>query len=255
MEDKLGDDGDRAGAEDGDAWRSVAVHDLNGLIGVILMAADELEATASGDDVTELVKEIQYAAGRAGALTATLGSSGASAADPGRVDLRSLVSELRPALARLCGERIELETDVPDGPFVVSARAAIERAIFNLVKNSVESLAGPGAIELGLSTRFFDAAVPRAEAGLYAEVLPPPASGEYVVLSVSDDGAGMPIHLPRRALERRFSTKGPAEDGRGLGLASVREAVDDAGGGLVLSSTPGVGTRFDLYFEVASTVT
>ena len=220
------------------------------------MAADELEATASGDEVTELVKEIQYAAGRAGALTATLGSSGASAADPGRVDLRSLVSELRPALARLCGERIELETDVPDGAFVVCGESRrIERAIFNLVKNSVESLAGPGAITLCLTTRFFDAAVPRAEAGLYAEVLPPPASGEYVVLSVSDDGAGMPIHLPRRALERRFSTKGAAEDGRGLGLASVREALDDAGGGLVLSSTPGVGTRFDLYFEVASAVT
>jgi len=238
--------------EENESWRSTAAHDLNGLIGVILLAADELEATASDQSVTELVKEIQYAAGRAGALTETLSSSGPTVAVPDSVDLRALVAELQPALARLCGERIALKIDVPDRPHEVRGEGRrIERAIFNLVKNSVESLAGPGTIELGFSVRFFDAAVPRAEAGLYAEVLPPPASGEYVVLSVSDDGAGMPIHLPRRALESKFSTKGSSDDGRGLGLASVREALDDAGGGLVLSSTPGVGTRFDLYFQVA----
>lgn len=76
--------------------------------------------------------------------------------------------------------------------------------------------------------------------------LPP---GDYLRLSVSDDGVGMDAETAARAFEPFFSTK---FTGRGLGLAVVMGVVRSHGGGVAVTSAPGAGTHFDVYLPVAT---
>ncbi|MEA2374574.1 MAG: hypothetical protein QOD53_1037, partial [Thermoleophilaceae bacterium] len=76
---------------------------------------------------------------------------------------------------------------------------------------------------------------------------PPP--GDYVVLSVSDDGAGMESEVAARAFEPFFTTK-PKGAGTGLGLATVYGTVTQAGGGAEIESEPGGGTTVRVYLPI-----
>jgi CheY-like chemotaxis protein len=96
---------------------------------------------------------------------------------------------------------------------------------------------GGGRIEVGIAS---------ARAGLVA-LAERPGAGHHVNLWVLDDGAGMDDATRLRAFDPFFTTK-PSGAGTGLGLAVVHGIVQAHDGAITLDSTPGVGTRFDLYF-------
>jgi CheY-like chemotaxis protein len=103
----------------------------------------------------------------------------------------------------------------------------------NLVVNARDALPQGGTITITTRSQTFDEADCRAR----LDVSP----GAHVLLSVSDDGLGMPPEVKARAFEPFFTTKGPGK-GTGLGLAMVYGAVKQAGGAIELDSEPGRGT-------------
>jgi CheY-like chemotaxis protein len=77
-------------------------------------------------------------------------------------------------------------------------------------------------------------------------------AGSYLRLSISDTGHGMDEEVRQRIFDPYFTTKGP-DEGTGLGLAVVYGIVEDLSGGITVSSNPGVGTTFQVFFPITET--
>ncbi len=133
---------------------------------------------------------------------------------------------------------IDLEADllnISGSPFHLS------KTIMNLVSNAAEAMPQKGLVSLTTCNRYLD----RPANGY--EVVP---EGEYVVLTVSDSGAGISPNDLHRIFEPFYTKKTMGRSGTGLGMAVVWGTMKDQGGFIDVQSTPGQGTRFDLYFPV-----
>ena len=133
------------------------------------------------------------------------------------------------ALYREAHPRIAFEAGLPDGPLIVKCDAGLAaRALSNLLKNAVEAIEsrrdgdGPGRIEITVED----------------------ADG-HAVISVEDNGRGLPGTAPRRLTEPYVTTR---EKGTGLGLAIVKKIMEDHNGDVVLEAAPGGGARARLVF-------
>jgi signal transduction histidine kinase len=114
----------------------------------------------------------------------------------------------------------------------------MEQVIMNLVLNARDAISGSGRITMETRNVRHDAEYCRA----HAETTP----GEYVMLGVRDTGLGMTPEVASRVFEPFFTTK-PIGEGSGLGLAMCEGIVRQAGGHIVVSSTPEEGTTFRVY--------
>jgi signal transduction histidine kinase len=119
------------------------------------------------------------------------------------------------------GNRVRILEEIPDGLFVGARPESVAHVLGNLLANATD-------------------AVPEGRAGK-VEVRAERRTGA-VRITVSDNGAGMPPEILRRAFEPFFTTR-PEARGRGLGLAISRGVVEGSGGALWLESEPGKGTR------------
>ncbi|MEM9207720.1 MAG: ATP-binding protein [Pseudomonadota bacterium] len=127
-------------------------------------------------------------------------------------------------LKTLLPANIGFESNIESGHYIRVDRGELQQAILNLVLNSRDAIDGEGRITLRLLR-----------------------DGDDICLEVSDNGSGIEPGLLERIFEPFFSTKGA--EGTGLGLASVRRSVENAGGRVDVVSQPGVGSTFSLFFE------
>ena len=118
-----------------------------------------------------------------------------------------------------------------------------EQVLTNLVLNARDALGGPGRIEVGVRDTHVEAAVC---AGCRA-----PVDGDYVELSVADDGPGIDPATAERIFEPFFTTKETGK-GTGMGLAIVHGIVHEHGGHVVLESAKGRGARFRVLLPTAT---
>ncbi|WP_163338540.1 PAS domain-containing sensor histidine kinase [Desulfopila sp. IMCC35008] len=136
---------------------------------------------------------------------------------------------------------VEILTDVAvDLRNILGSPNHLTKAIMNLVKNGVESISGSGRVKISTHDQ--------------KVTTPPPTTkvkqGEYVVLTVSDNGSGISENDIEKIFEPFFTTKVMGRSGTGLGMAVVWGTVEDHEGYIDLESTPGIGTTFKLYFPV-----
>ena len=115
-------------------------------------------------------------------------------------------------------------------------RSDLERVLSNLVLNARDAMADGGVLTIATSVRQLDYPM--------AEPLGRLAPGPYYSLVVEDNGVGMSEEVQRRLYEPFFTTKGAR--GTGLGLATCFGIVRHAGGAIVVRSTPGEGSRFEV---------
>ena len=221
-------------------------HDFNNLLtaitGSLTLAMRDVPSDARA---YRWLREVDNAAWRAAGLTRQLLAFGREQANaPQLVDLCTVVEGIRPMLARLIGEEVELRARLPGEPCVAEVdQGQIEQALLNLAANARDAMPDGGVltIEVAPATRGEEAVLARPET----------SPGRHVVLSVSDSGHGMTEDVRARAFEPFFTTK-PAGSGTGLGLALVYSAVQQNRGQIEVDSTPGRGTTFRIYLPEAS---
>ena len=216
-------------------------HDFNNLLTIINGYSQLVMAELRpGNSTRTRVAEVLKAGERAASLTRQLlAFSRHQAVEPEPVDLSVVLESLHSMLRRLIGEHIELSiTPNPRAGLIKADPSQIEQVILNLAVNARDAM--PSGGRLTIETELVD--LEAAEARSYG--LPRP--GEYVILTVSDDGCGMDADTQTHAFEPFFTTKEPGR-GTGLGLATVYGIVKRSEGTIRLESQPGQGTIFRIY--------
>ena len=216
-------------------------HDFNNLLTAIrgfaeLHLADHPPGDAGRDDVLE----IQRAAERAAQLTRGLLAFGRRAdVHPAALDLAAVVRDAGTLLRRLVGEHITIRLDAnAKVPCVLADPVQVEEVLLNLAANARDAMPGGGTLSIAVSTV--------ALSSRFVTAHPGAQTGRYVLIAVSDTGAGMDETTQARLFEPFFTTK-PLGQGTGLGLASAYGIVKQAGGYIDVESNPGGGSVFRIY--------
>ncbi|MGX5650755.1 hybrid sensor histidine kinase/response regulator [Hydrogenophaga borbori] len=221
-------------------------HDFNNLLAAILgnlvLAREDV---GPEHPAQESLAEIHRAAIRARQLVQQiLTFSRRQAQTMERQALLPLVEEALRLMRTLLPAGVRLDTRLSPAPLCVMADGTqVQQVLMNLCSNAWQAFAGrAGEITVALGAESVDAARALRLGGM--------GPGDYACLSVADNGPGMDTDTQRRVFEPFFTTKPPGE-GTGLGLAVVHGIVKAHKGTITLDSTPGHGTRFDVYLPLA----
>ncbi|NLE43223.1 MAG: response regulator [Chloroflexi bacterium] len=160
------------------------------------------------------------------------------------VDLGTVVHDTLVVLRRTIPETVQIRTEFGDGPFVVQADSTRMRQVLtNLVLNARDAMAGGGVLRIGLKRVSADpGGVPRS---------PGVEPGEWICLTVTDSGTGIPASALPHMFEPFFTTK-PSGQGTGLGLAQVYGIVVQHRGRVDVKTEQGRGTTFSAYLPAWS---
>jgi signal transduction histidine kinase/DNA-binding response OmpR family regulator/CHASE3 domain sensor protein len=218
-------------------------HDFNNLLQIISANLDLMVASDEAKGNVTLGQRLQNALGavsRGSRLTGQLlAFARRQALDPRSVDLGRVIGDMTDLLRRTLGERIEVEAVIAGGLWnTLVDLTQVENAILNLAINARDAMPDGGKLTLEAANAHLDDTY---SAG-HAEV----ASGQYVMLAVSDTGTGMPPDVMGRVFEPFFTTK-PEGKGTGLGLAQAYGFVKQSGGHIKIYSEIGEGTTVKIY--------
>jgi len=212
-------------------------HDFNNLIQAIAgFNEGSLKDLPSDHALRRNAEGIRKAGDRAAALTRQLlAFSRQQVLQPTVVDLNRVVVNMLELLGAMIGERIEIRTALAPNLAPIKADVAqLEQVLMNLAVNAAHAMPDGGVLTVGTET------VELPEPGSVDPFVIPP--GQYVRLTVVDDGCGMDPETRARAFEPFFTTK-PQGEGTGLGLSTVYGIVKQSGGYIWMDSEVGQGTR------------
>jgi len=221
-------------------------HDFNNLLTVVIGNL-ELISRARGDPekIDHLAESAMKAARRGEHLVRQLLTYARRQINhPQTVNLNQLITNIENLMHRVIGEQIEIVSLL--SPILAPVQidpAQFETAILNLAINSRDAMAAGGRITI--ETR--NVTIDRQHAANDPEITP----GPYVMVSVSDSGAGMTPAVLARAFDPFFTTKETGK-GSGLGLSQVYGFAKTAGGCVNIYSEPGIGTTVKLYLPQSS---
>lgn len=218
-------------------------HEFNNLL---LAITGNLELIEKGlldqDDTGAALSNSLEAAFHGSKLTGQLLSYvGIQSIAPKPVRVGELIERVSAMMRPALGETAVIETEVTNSELWVTAdEGLLEQAVINLIINARDAMAGGGRI--GIRTAVVD--MPPARGG---SATPRSADVEYIVISVSDEGAGIPPENRAKVFDPFFTTKGVGE-GTGLGLSMVDGFIRrQSGGDVTLESEMGRGTTVNIY--------
>jgi len=221
-------------------------HDFNNLLMPITGALDLLQRRFADADARagRLIDGALQSAERAKTLVQRLlGFARRQSLQTQAVDLERLLEGMHDLIRSSVGSTIELHTICPaDLPQAVADPNQLELALLNLCVNARDAMPKGGTLTIAA-----DLVTPGPEQSELAQ-------REYVRVSVTDTGTGMDQQTLARAIEPFFSTKETGR-GTGLGLSMVHGLAGQLGGHFAISSTPGKGTRVELWLPKASAAT
>jgi signal transduction histidine kinase/CheY-like chemotaxis protein len=215
-------------------------HDFNNLLAIILnYCAFIAEAVEDRPEVRKDVDQVESAAQRAAALTRQLLIFGRREVVHGDVtDINQVVRDTESLLRSAVGGHIDLRTALgAERANVRVDTTRIEQILLNLSLNARDAMQDGGTLLIETSER---------NVSDDDQDAPAPKRGRYVSLRVSDSGTGFTEEARKHAFEPFFTTK-PRGRGTGLGLATVYEIAQSAGGDVALYSEAGVGTSVRVY--------
>jgi CheY-like chemotaxis protein len=214
-------------------------HDFNNMLAVVVGGIDLGLRRLNGPrrEVMMHLNNAMEGATRAAALTRRLLSFARSEPLlPERVDSKELIGGMSDLLDRTLGERIRVEVGLaPDTwPIYVDSHQ-LENAIVNLAVNARDAMDGQGLMRISTENV-------KLAANQVGDIRP----GDYVKISVTDTGCGMPRDVLERAFEPFFTTK-PVGKGTGLGLSQIFGFAHQSGGEVGIESEVGRGTIVSIY--------
>jgi two-component system cell cycle sensor histidine kinase/response regulator CckA len=225
------------------------VHEISNQVTLVLGRVEfSLKRTGTSDETLADLAEIKHAAEQVARLTREwLAISRKEAPKAGPVDIRRLLDKRLTTIDLCLGNNIELVFANRASPATVLAdHGHLEQVILNLVLNARDAMTGQGLLTVSTA----NVVLTGAEDDLHLPCTP----GPYVQLTVNDTGCGMEASTLAQIFEPYFSTK-PTGRGTGLGLYHVREIVREYHGTIRVTSAPGRGSTFSLYFpQVADEV-
>ncbi len=221
-------------------------HDFNNLLAVILGNLELIRESVGTKETREFIDAgIQATQRGADLVKSMLSFSQKSHLELAVFDLNELADETYNWFARVMPENIDLQVSLGDDPWAIEVdRALAQNAILNLLLNARDAMPNGGELRLETGKTRVEEGVVEA----HGEVLSP---GEYVVLSISDTGEGIPKTLLDTIFQPYFTTK-PTGSGSGLGLSMVQGFMKQSGGTVCVHSEPPNGTKFQLFFPAIS---
>jgi PAS domain S-box-containing protein len=219
-------------------------HDFNNILGAILGYGElALQHCAADTELRRYLDNVMHATERAKLLVERiLGFSRSGLGDRVPVDVESVVTETLELLQASLPASIRLQSRIDAANAAVIGDATyLHQVAMNLCTNAVQAMESGGLLSVVLDRA--EVSEPRTlSRGSIAR-------GSYVRLMVSDTGTGIPPAVLDRMFDPFFTTKEVGE-GTGLGLSLVHGIVADLGGAIDVTTTAGVGTRFEIWLPV-----
>ncbi|MGE8443424.1 MAG: ATP-binding protein [Comamonas testosteroni] len=215
-------------------------HDMKNLLFITGLHAGMLEKQLGEPEQLEHVDVILNTIQKAGSLASHLtGFSSRKSMQLAAADPRALVQDLEPLLSKAVGHNAELQLHMASSIWPISVdKLYFENSLINLCINARDATEEQGQITLTAE----NVLLKRAS-----------HAGDYVMISVADNGMGMSEEIKARIFDMFFTTK-PEGKGAGLGLPMVKNFMDHVQGLIEVESTPGLGTIVSLYFPRAQPV-
>jgi PAS domain S-box-containing protein len=219
-------------------------HDLNNMLGPIVMAIELLRSKITDRDSLKILDVLAVSA-RHGAdmvkqvLTFSRGVEGRLTLVP----ITQLIGEIETIIQHTFPKSIQLQIDVPRDVWTVKGDATqLHQAMLNLCVNARDAMPNGGTLALKVENLVLDE--------YFARMNPEAKAGPYVVFNVTDSGTGISQSVRDRIFEPFFTTK-PLEKGTGLGLSTVRGIVKGHHGFIAVYSEVGKGSLFKVYLPAA----
>lgn len=217
-------------------------HDFNNILAGIGGSLELMNKRLTQGRIAEIDRYLtgaQSAVKRAANLTQRLlAFSRRQTLDPKPADLNGIVAGMEELISRSVGPEVEVQTIPTKGLWTTFVDIGqLENALLNLCINARDAMPDGGKVTIETGNRSFDARDAR-ERGLSA--------GQYVWLTVSDTGSGMPPEVIARAFDPFYTTK-PTGQGTGLGLSMVYGFAGQSGGTARIASDVGKGTMICIY--------
>jgi PAS domain S-box-containing protein len=190
---------------------------LTGVIGKIELVQDQIDHPGALEELEEVLHSLE----RATTVTSRLLTLGDDREQSGDASPREVIERLESVLDRLTPSNISLDVVVDTDARVSASRANVEQILLNLVSNAADAMPQGGRISIEVRD-----------------------DGEQVVLTVADQGGGIPPEVLGDIFDPFVSTKGVGE-GSGLGLSVVHALCRSAGGSVEVASTSAVGTTIE----------
>jgi len=216
-------------------------HDFNNMLSVILIHTEqEMEGLDAGLPLYASLQAVHQAATRSADLThQLLAFARQQVVAPRPLDLNAAVGAMVKLLGRLLGPAIAVEWSPQPGLWPLRMDPSqVDQILMNLCLNARDAFSGKGIVSLATANAALDGPFALTHLGA--------AAGDYVVLTVHDNGSGMDAETLRQVFEPFFTTKALGQ-GTGLGLATVYGIVKQNHGFIDAQSEPGQGTTFTVY--------
>ncbi|MCP4849257.1 MAG: response regulator [Verrucomicrobiaceae bacterium] len=219
-------------------------HDFNNLLtGIIgnLSLVEMNDGERKGEDPSQLIASAKRAGQRAAELVKQLlGFSRQSHLNLDYCNANDVIEDVRSLLSTTINPKVTMELDCEEGLWSVEADGTqVEQVVMNMCVNAIDAMGGAGGC-LRLSSR--NVRQRESEGPEYAHDVP----GDYVAISVEDEGSGMPPDILSKIFEPFFTTKEQGK-GTGLGLATSYGIVKQHGGWISCDSEVGKGTKFQIF--------
>ncbi len=219
-------------------------HDFNNLLTVIMGNLQFLQRELEGNEnATSLVNKIMNAAKNGAELNARLLSfSREQALVTAPVDIGEMLREMHEFLARILGSDIDLSVNIDGSDCIaITDRNQLENGILNLCVNAKDAMPSGGKLAITAKRVRLSGSHLGREGNTELQ--------DYVELTVSDNGTGIPQDIQKKIFEPFFTTK-EKNQGTGLGLSTTYGFLRQSGGNIIVDSIPGQGATFRLYLPI-----